>query len=70
MKNTCYLTKKHDGVYFDVPYDADFLDTLKRHVPAGHRKWNPDIKQWWVSDKYAAQAERDCRSFYANVIEC
>lgn len=70
MKSTCYLTKKHGGVYIEAPYDPDFIDALKRHIPASDREWKPCMGQWWVSDKYAAQAERDAKAFYANVIEC
>lgn len=70
MKDYCYITKKHGGVYIDSPYDADFLDALKRHIPPEYRQWKPEVKQWWVHEKYARQAEIDARAFFANVIEC
>ena len=69
-KSYCYLTKKKGGMYIDCSYDPDFLEFFKRHIPFTERAWNPDIHQWWVSDKCAAQAERDCRAFFENVIEC
>jgi hypothetical protein len=70
MRDTCYLTKKNGGIYIDAPYDEGFLETLKMHVPPQGRSWNPDMKQWFVKDKYANQAERDCRAHFDNVIEC
>ncbi|HOV80821.1 MAG TPA: hypothetical protein PK728_12080 [Bacillota bacterium] len=69
-KSHCYITRKHGGIYIDTPYDEDFIEALKRHVPAEHRKWDPDMKTWWISDKYAAQAERDCKAHFENVMEC
>ena len=69
-KSYCYITKKKGGMYIDCSYDKDFLDTFKRLIPIPEREWNPDIYQWWVTKKYAAQAERCCRDFYENVIEC
>jgi len=65
----CYVTKKHGGIYIDSPYDADFIELLKRHVPQEFRKWNPVMKQWWVHDKYARQAQIDARAVYGDVIE-
>ena len=69
-KSYCYLTKKKGGMYIDCSYDKDFLEVLKSHVPVSDRDWNPDIHQWWVSEKYMRQAERDCNTFFDNVIEC
>ena len=69
-KSYCYLTKKKGGMYIDCSYDPDFLEVLKSHVPVSDRGWNPDIHQWWVSEKYMRQAERDCNTFFENVIEC
>jgi len=69
FKSHCYLTHKHGGIYIDAPYDEDFIDALKRHVPPEHRQWKPEIKQWWVSEKYAAQAERTARAHFENVME-
>lgn len=70
VRNHCYLTRKNGGVYIECPYDPDFLEVLKSAVPSSDRKYDPGTKQWWVSDKYRAQAERDYRTFFENVIEC
>lgn len=70
MKSYCYITKKDGGIYIDCSYDSDFLEVLKSSVPASNRKYDQDTKQWWVSDRFARQAERDCRTFFENVIEC
>jgi hypothetical protein len=70
MKSYCYITKKKGGMYIDCSYDPDFLEVLKSSVPAHSRKYDPETKQWWVAEKYVRQAERDCNTFYENVIEC
>ena len=66
----CYITKKNNGVYVDCSYDFEFLETLKRHIPFSDRKYDPATKQWWISEKFAAQAARDCASYFENVINC
>ena len=68
-KSYCYTTKKNGGIYIDCSFDPDFLDLLKSHVPAHSRKYDPDTRQWWVSERYMRQAERDCNAFFENVIE-
>lgn len=68
-KTFCYITKKKGGMYIDCSYDPDFLEVLKSSVPSHSRKYDPETKQWWVSDKYSRQAERDCNTFFENVIE-
>ncbi|HBC93610.1 MAG TPA: hypothetical protein DCZ10_12145 [Pelotomaculum sp.] len=70
MKNHCYITKKNGALFIDAPYDQDFIDSLKRHIPAQAHRWDPDTRQWWVDGKYSAQAERDCWAHFENVIEC
>lgn len=40
----------HYAVLFS--YDPDVVDLLKR-IPAHARSWNPNIKEWRVSDAYA-----------------
>lgn len=73
MKMVCYITKniKQDrGVFLEGPYNEDFLETFKRHVPDTDRYWDPDVKHWWVSDKYASQAKRDAEAYYDKVVEC
>ena len=37
-------------IQFD--YDPDLVEALKGQVPHTERKWNPEEKYWWVSDKY------------------
>lgn len=72
----CYITKKisdsgyrYSGIYIDCPYNPEFIEIFKQHIPASDRKWMPELKQWWVSEKYAAQAIRDAKAFYENVME-
>ena len=69
-KSYCYATEKHGGVYFDASYDAEFVQLIKERIPQEHRKWHPEMKQWWVSNQYAKQARRFAESIYGNVIEC
>lgn len=68
-RDYCYITKCKDGVYIESLYDPDFVDALKRHIPVGERRWDSELKRWWVSAKYAAQAKIDAGSFFNNVIE-
>jgi hypothetical protein len=70
IKEYCYVSKKHDGIYLDCSYDPDFLEVFKNRIPAQDRKWHPDIKQWWVSSKWAKQAIRDAQIFFNEIIEC
>ena len=70
MRDTCYITKKGGVLYIDVPYDEGFLEAMKRHIPLEGRTWNNDMKQWIIKEKYAAQAEQDCKAHFGNVIEC
>lgn len=54
----------------EVPFDEEFLKTFKSHVPSEARTWDPDMKHWIIDEKYAAQAERDCKAHFENIIEC
>lgn len=53
----------------DCSYDPDFLEVLKGHVPPNHRRYDPDVKQWWIHESFAKQAARDAKTFFENVIE-
>lgn len=73
MKMACYITKNQKpdgGVFVEGPYNEDFLDALKRHIPDTDRYWDPDARRWWVSGKFAAQVTRDASVYYDNLIEC
>jgi len=70
VPNYCYITRaKQGGIYIEAPYDEDFVDALKRHIPPEHRRWDAALKQWWVSEKYEAQARLDARAFFEDVME-
>ncbi len=68
-KTYCYITKKHGGIFIDCSYDPDFLEVLKGHVPPNHRRYDPDLKQWWIHELFAKQAIRDAKVFFDNVME-
>ena len=39
-----------------APFDADFVERLKRYVPARHRRWDPDSKSWRISAAFVEDA--------------
>jgi hypothetical protein len=49
------------------PYDADFIDELKRAVPGRFRSYDPDTKIWRVSPPYASAAERLFARYFTDV---
>ena len=45
------------GMHLESPYNPDFIEALKRDVPADERKWDSVRKQWWISDAYLDEVD-------------
>ena len=45
------------GMYLVCQYNTDFIEELKRDVPANEREWNSARKQWWISDAYLDEVD-------------
>lgn len=52
------------GSYLRTPYEPDFVDELKREIPADHRMWDAYDREWWVSDRYAKKAIRIASDYF------
>ena len=46
-----------NGMYLECPYNADFLEEMKRVVPREERRWDGKRKQWWISDLYLDEVD-------------
>jgi hypothetical protein len=42
------LWLKDGWIYTRTPYDRDFVDSLKKVIPAAYRRWDPVEKLWKV----------------------
>ena len=49
-----------------TPYYEQFVDALKLHVPASHRRWSMDTKTWLVEPPYDTTAITLLRRFFPN----
>lgn len=49
-------TAKH-GMYLECPYRQSFTEDMKRIVPSDERCWDPERKQWWISDSYLDEVD-------------
>lgn len=49
-----------------TPYCERFVDALKLHVPASHRRWSQDTKTWLVESPYDAAALTLLRRHFPN----
>jgi len=38
------------GYFISFDYDAELVEQLKKTVPSFLREWNPETKQWWISE--------------------
>ena len=38
------------GFLIEFDYDAYIVDQIKKTIPSSLREWNPDKKQWWISE--------------------
>ena len=50
-----------------APYDPDFVDAIKRRIPAWWRRWEPDAKAWHVAPHQRDLAVSICRAYYDRV---
>jgi hypothetical protein len=69
-QNHCYISKAQGGsIFLEPTYNMEFNQALKDHVPKEHRRWDPQLRRWWISMEYAQQARIDAKAFFENVIE-
>jgi len=66
--STVYVTTVHDGVEIKGPYNEDFKEALKQHIPWQFREWRPEKKVWWVRSDYIADAITICNHYYDHVV--
>ncbi|MBU7006339.1 hypothetical protein [Phosphitispora fastidiosa] len=68
--NYCYTSEAKDGgLYIEPSYNMEFLQVLKDHIPKEHRRWEPDLRRWYISPQYRRQAMIDVKVFFGKVIE-
>lgn len=48
-------SRANDGAYFKFRYDEIILDLIKT-IPWEGRRWEPQIKSWWVAADYTEYA--------------
>ena len=44
------------GAIICTPYLQDFLDELKKKIPAAYRHWDRENRQWYIEPGYAEKA--------------
>ena len=49
-------------------YDADVIERIKQTIPSGLREWNPDKKEWWVSECCEKQINDIFRGFLEAIV--
>ncbi len=45
------------GMYLDSPYNPEFIEEMKATVPHEDRKWDPEKKEWWISDAWLDEVD-------------
>lgn len=55
---------KLGGFWLETPYVPDFVDDLKSSLPKFSRKWDPDLKMWWVATEFVDRARAVLRRHY------
>lgn len=55
------------GWWLETPYDETFVNELKDLIRYPLRKWNPDVKMWWVDNSCWAMAMQLLRHHYTEV---
>ena len=46
-----------DGAWaVSFPYDPDVVELFKELIPWKHRKWQPTLQAWWISDLWLLTA--------------
>jgi len=38
------------GYLIEFDYSAYIVEQIKKTIPSSLREWNPDKKQWWISE--------------------
>jgi hypothetical protein len=38
------------GWWLHFTYDEALIAAIKREIPAGFRRWDPDKERWWIGD--------------------
>ena len=66
---TAFVKHVHDGAEVRAPYNEDFKEFLKQHIPWQFREWRPVEKAWWVSREYVSDLLDMCHHFFAHVEE-
>jgi hypothetical protein len=68
MAQNVRIESRPDGrIRFTFPYDADLIDSLKRHIPKYARAYRPDARAWDIRRPYDAVL-RDLIEARLNVI--
>gem|GEM_PF-4673655 len=66
----CYVSEAKDGGLFIEPsYNIAFSQAIKDHIPKERRRWEPDLRRWYISPQYRRQAMIDVKAFFEKVIE-
>lgn len=48
MPQGTYVTVKQDKLLIESPYNEQFINRLKAAVPRENRRWDDDLKTWFV----------------------
>ena len=43
-------SRNETGFWLSFDYDLDTISKIKETIPSQYREWNPDKKEWWVSE--------------------
>lgn len=55
------------GMYLESPYNADFIEALKKEIPPDERKWDSKRNQWWISDAYLDEVDDLLRIYFSRM---
>lgn len=46
------------GYWLETPYNPSYVADLKTTLPTFARRWEPDLKLWWVAPEFITLAEQ------------
>lgn len=57
--------KADDGWLIETGFDAGYVDALKLELPRFARKWNEELRCWWIHPDFIGEAEAIARRYFS-----